>query len=261
MDLGLKDKVAVVAGGSRGCGRAISVELAKEGAAVVLTGRQPDIVEATAEQIESTGGSALGVVADMTTTAGALEIIEAARRAFGAPDILVTNPPGPLPGDDYGRGFLNCSDEDFLRTNDQFIMSQVYLTREVIPNMMEKGWGRLVNIASICLKTPHHRDPLVLANLRVGVAGMMKTLAEEYGEHGITANIVATGPFRSELAEDYLRSQNVKDEAYYAQEVPVRRWGRPAEMGALVAFLCSEQAAFLTGETIRLDGGYSKSLF
>ncbi|WP_131747703.1 SDR family oxidoreductase [Frankia sp. Cppng1_Ct_nod] len=261
MDLGLGGKVAVVAGGSRGCGRGISAELAKEGAAVVLTGRQPDVVEATAKQIEKAGGAALGVVADMTTPAGAFAIITATRNAFGHPDILVTNPPGPLPGDDYGRGFLNCADEDFLRTNDQFIMSQVYLTREVIPNMMEKRWGRLVNIASICLKTPHHRDPLVLANLRVGIAGMMKTFAEEYGEHGITSNVVATGPFHSELADDYLKSQNVKDESWYAKEVPVRRWGRPEEMGSLVAFLCSEKAAFLTGETIRLDGGYGKSLF
>jgi 3-oxoacyl-[acyl-carrier protein] reductase len=90
---------------------------------------------------------------------------------------------------------------------------------------------------------------------------MMKTLAEEYGEYGITANVVATGPFRTEMTEVYLASQDVKGEEWYAKEVPARRWGRPEEMGDLVAFLCSERAAFINGETVRIDGGYSKSLF
>jgi 3-oxoacyl-[acyl-carrier protein] reductase len=128
--------------------------------------------------------------------------------------------------------------------------------------MKEKGWGRLLNIGSIDMKVPHLEDPMPSTNTRVAVNGLMKTLSQEYGPYGITANVIATGPFDSELSREYRASgTGIKTAEWYQKMLPVGRWGRPEEMGALVAFLCSERAGFITGETIRIDGGYTKSLF
>jgi 3-oxoacyl-[acyl-carrier protein] reductase len=264
MELGLSGKTAIVAGGSRGCGRAIAEELAREGVRVVLTGRLADKVEETVQAIRGEGGAAEGVVADMTTQDGVDEIMAGARAAYGDADILVVNSPGPVPdpATNRGRGFDNCPDELFAEVHDGFVMSQVRLARAVIPGMKAKGWGRLVNIGSIAMKVPHLEDPLPATNTRVAVAALMKTLAQELGPFGITANTVATGPFDSELSRAYRASgTGVKTEDWYRAMLPVGRWGRPEEMGALVAFLCSTRAGFLTGETIRIDGGYTKSLF
>lgn len=264
MDLGLAGKIAVVAGGSRGCGRAIAESLAREGASVVLSGRNQAPVDATVEGILENGGKALGVVADMTAKPDAQRIIEAARSTFGDPDILVVNSPGsiPDPKTNRWRGFENCSDDDFLEIYQMFVMSVVYLTREVLPAMRAKRWGRLLNIGSIAMKNPHLEDPMPATNIRVAVNALMKTLSQENGPFGITANVIATGPFDSELSRDYRASgTGIKTAEWYQKMLPVGRWGEPEEMGDLAAFLCSTRAAFLTGETIRLDGGYSKSLF
>ena len=143
-----------------------------------------------------------------------------------------------------------------------FVMSVVFLTRQVLPAMRARQWGRLVNIGSIAMKTPHLEDPMPATNIRVAVAALMKTFSQENGGFGITANTIATGPFDSELSRAYRTSgTGVKTPEWYDAMLPVGRWGRPEEMGYLVAFLCSPKAAFLTGETIRIDGGYTKSLF
>ena len=264
MELGLSGKTAVVAGGSRGCGRGISEVLAAEGATVVFSGRNRDAVTAAEAAIQSGGGKAVGVVADMTTRDGALSIIRAAREHFGDPDILVVNSPGAVPDRATGRwrGFENSSDDDFEEIYRNFVMSLVYVTRAVLPAMKAKGWGRLLNIGSVAMKSPHLEDPMPAVNIRVAVNAVMKTLAQEYGPYGITANVIATGPFDSELSRDYRASgTGLKTEEWYRAMLPAGRWGDPVEMGWLAAFLCSERAAFLTGETIRLDGGYGKSLF
>jgi 3-oxoacyl-[acyl-carrier protein] reductase len=264
MDLGLDGKVAVVAGGSRGCGRGIAEVLAEEGVRVLVTGRQKDAVEATVMGIRAAGGQADGVVADMTDRGDVARIMASARAVYGDPDILVTNSPGsvPDPATNRWRGFDNCSDDDFLEIYRMFVMSVVYLTREVLPAMRERGWGRLVNIGSIAMKTPHLEDPMPATNIRVAVAALMKTFSQENGPYGITANTIATGPFDSELSREYRASgTGVKTEEWYNAMLPVGRWGQPQEMGNLVTFLCSPKAAFITGETIRIDGGYTKSLF
>ncbi|MEP7349460.1 MAG: SDR family oxidoreductase [Sphingorhabdus sp.] len=264
MDLGIKDKVAVVAGGSRGCGFGIAMELAREGARVLLSGRNSDAVVSAVSAITAAGGTAQGVVADMTDKPGADSIIAAARDHFGPVAILVVNSPGPVPDPHTGhwRGFDNCSDEDFEAVHRDFVMSLVYLARPALADMKSAGWGRLANIGSIAMKVPHLEDPMPASNTRVAVNGLMKTLSQEYGAFGITANTIATGPFESELSRSYRQSgTGIKTAEWYQKMLPVGRWGQPEEMGALVAFLCSTRAAFLTGETIRLDGGYTKSLF
>ena len=257
MDFGLNNKVALVAGGSRGCGLGIAEELAKEGASVVLSGRSADSVNAAVAKIRSAAGKAHGVVADMLLQADAARMVAEARKAFGDPDILVVNPPGP----DRYRGFETTPDSEFRASNENWMMSQVMLTREVIPAMKAKKWGRLVNIASIGVKTPHLEDPMYTSNNRVAVVGLMKTLAHEYGKFNITANVIATGPFLTELSRSYMADAGALSEDTMVAMTAMGRWGRPEEMGAVVAFLCSMRASYVSGETIRVDGGYSHSMF
>jgi len=263
MDLGITGKVAVVAGGSRGCGLGISRALAAEGVKVVLTGRQDETVEAAAQAIGAEGGEAVGAALDMTRPDGVAAIMAAARESFGDPDILVVNAPSAFvqkPGEP--RGFDACADEDYLNMFNNFVLSQVRLTRAVLPAMKERRWGRLLNIGSIAFKTPHQEDPMPANDVRIATASIQRILAHEFGGFGITANTIATGPFDSELSRDYRASKPaVKTDDWFAKMIPVGRWGDPMEMGWLAAFLCSERAAFLTGEVIRLDGGYTKSLF
>jgi len=264
MDLGITDRVAIVAGGSRGCGRGIAEALAAEGARVVLVGRRKEIVARATDEIRAAGGTAHGVVSDMTTSAGVEEIVGSTREVFAEPDILVVNSPGPeRQSPEHTRGFENCDDGDFLASFSNFVLSQVRLAMAVIPAMKARGWGRLLNIGTIAFKTPHQEDPLPATDAgRAGIPPLMRILAHEYGAYGITANTIATGPFDSELSRDY-RATNpeIKTPDWFRKMLPVGRWGEPIEMGWLAAFLCSERAAFLTGEVIRLDGGYSKSLF
>ncbi|MGB8364170.1 MAG: SDR family oxidoreductase [Rhizomicrobium sp.] len=264
MDLGLMEKIALVAGGSRGCGYAIAEELASEGAKVVLSGRQVEQVEAAERALRDRGFVATGIAADMTTEGGCDAMVDVARKTYGDPDILVVNSPGPFPDtrSNRGRGFDNCADDLYAEVHNNFVLSQVRLARAVLPSMKEKRWGRLVNLGSIAMKVPHLEDPMPAVNTRVAVAALMKSLAQEFGPYGITANTIATGPFDSALSREYRASgTGVKTEDWYRTMLPVGRWGRPEEMGALVAFLCSIRAGFLTGETIRIDGGYAKSLF
>jgi 3-oxoacyl-[acyl-carrier protein] reductase len=257
MDLGLNDKVAVVAGGSRGCGRGIAEELAREGAAVVLSGRNADAVDATVAHIRAQGGRAHGVVADMVDKAGAGSIVAAARSAYGDPDILVVNPPGPT----RLRGFESTPDGEFRSANEHWVMTLVHLAREVLPAMKARRWGRIVEIASIGVKTPHLTDPMYTQNTRVAVVAVVKTLAHEFGRYGITANVIATGPFLTDQSREYLRDAGARSEEQIVGATAMGRWGRPDEMGAVVAFLCSERASYVSGEAIRVDGGFSHSLF
>ena len=172
--------------------------LAAEGAAVVFSGRNPDAVAATEAAIKSGGGKVAGVVADMTTRDGALSIVRAARERFGDPDILVVNSPGAVPDRATGRwrGFENSSDDDFEEIYRNFVMSLVYVTRAVLPAMKARGWGRLLNIGSVAMKSPHLEDPMPAVNIRVAVNAVMKTLAQEYGPYGITAERDRDRPVR-----------------------------------------------------------------
>ncbi|HTZ69131.1 MAG TPA: SDR family oxidoreductase [Acetobacteraceae bacterium] len=257
MDLGISGKVAVVGGGSRGCGLAISAALAREGARVVLTGRQAAIVAAAVAGIRAAGGEAHGVVADLTRKPDAARIAAEARRVFGDPAILVVNPAWS----DRTRGFAQTTDEQFQRGNDIWIMSVVYLLRELLPAMQAAKWGRVVVMGSIAMKEPHVEDPMYLGNTRVAAAALIKTLAHEYGRQGITANTIATGPFLTELSRSYMQDEGAYTEDAMMSLTAMGRWGRPEEMGDVVAFLCSERASYVSGETIRVDGGYGHSLF
>ena len=256
MDFGLAGKVAVVAGGSRGCGLAIARELAREGASVLLTGRNRDIVEAAAEAIRADGGTAYGLTTEMVSAEDAARIAQAARDKFGDPGILVVNP--PTPGN--AAGFFEVTDEDYLRAHEYFNMPLVRLSREMIPAMQRGQWGRIVNMASVGIKQPHLKFLLYATNTRVAAAAIAKTMSFEFAKDNITVNTIATGPFPSALADEYN-----KDAGYAADRIakstPMKRLGRTEEMAAMVSFLCSDRASFVSGETIRVDGGSTFNLF
>jgi len=256
MYFGLEGKVALVAGGSRGCGLAIAKELAKEGANVVLTGREPEIVAQAVAAITNEGGSVHGVVGGMVTQQEADYIVGEAAKAFGTPDILVVNP--PTPGN--VEGFLNNSDDDYLAAHENYTMSLVRLSRLVIPAMQENKWGRIIAMASMGVKTPHLRFSLPAQNTRVASAAVAKTMSYEFAKDNITVNTIATGPFPSALADEYNKSAGYAPDRI-AKSTPMGRLGRTEEMAAIVSFLCSDRASFVSGETIRVDGGSTLNLF
>ncbi|MGD9988170.1 SDR family oxidoreductase [Pseudonocardia sp.] len=260
MDLKLGGKVAVVSGASRGLGYAIAHALGREGARVVISSRDPVQLASAVDKLEADGVEARGVAGDMSVDADVQTFVQAARDTYGPVDIAVSNvlPPHKI-------GFDACSNEDFIAAHQTMMMSVIYLARAVIPAMKERGWGRLININSHCSREPHLDPSLPLSNVtRTSVASLIKTISYELAPFGITANSLAVGAFSTERSKWFLAEMGITDEAEFAtttKRIPVQRFGRPEELGALAAFLASEWSDFITGESIRIDGGMSHALF
>ena len=262
MDLGLRERVAIVAASSRGLGKACAMELAHEGANVVICARDRARLRAAADEIaKATGAEVLSMGADLTDDAQIRHMADEALRRFGRIDILVTNNGGPPAG--YYDGF---DDDAWLAAHQLTLMSAVRLIRAVLPAMRAQGWGRIINITSVSVKQPI--DNLLLSNVyRPGVTGLAKTLSAQLAAAGITVNNVAPGYTRTdrvlELAEARAAEQGKTVEEVLAETTssyPMQRMGEPEELAALVAFLASERAGYITGTTIPVDGGYVKGL-
>ena len=262
MDLGLKDRVALVAASSKGLGKACALELAREGARVVICGRDPASLSAAAGEIASaTGTDVLPLEADLTDAAQIRRLVDGALERLGRIDILVTNNGGPPAG-----FFDDFDDEAWLAAHQLTLLSAVRLIRAVLPAMRARKWGRIINITSVSVKQPI--DNLLLSNVyRPGVTGLAKTLSAQVAADGVTVNNVAPGYTRTgrvlELARARAASGAQTVEAVLADRaanIPMRRMGEPGELAALVAFLASERAAYITGATIQVDGGYVASL-
>jgi 3-oxoacyl-[acyl-carrier protein] reductase len=237
-------------GASRGIGRGIAGALAREGARVAISSRSEDSLRAAAEEIE---GEVHVFPADTGDLDRLRELPGQVSEGLGPVDILVANTGGPPTG-----GALDNSQEEWEQAFRSLVLAPRVLLEAVVPGMKERGWGRIVNVSSSSIREPIPYLTLSNAN-RMAALGLLETLADEVAADGITVNTVATGMFATERLADPEGSLKGAEEAA-RQRVPAKRLGHPEEYGDLVAFLCSERAAYLTGAVIPLDGGLLRSV-
>ncbi|CAJ0807253.1 SDR family oxidoreductase [Ralstonia flaminis] len=257
MDLGLKGKRALVCGASKGLGFACADALAAEGVDVVIVARGAEALLAAAERIRSAHGVRVEAVAtDITTPEGRAEALLACERLGGSPDILVNNAGGPPPGNfrDWDRDAWNAA----LNAN---MLTPIDLIKATVDKMIERRWGRIINITSGAVKAPI--DVLGLSNgARSGLTGFVAGLAREVAKHGVTVNNLLPGQFETDRLTKTLeagaKASGISAEENFErkrQGNPTRRFGEPAEFGAVCAFLCSQHAGYLNAQNILLDGG------
>ena len=257
MNLGLNDKVALVTAASKGLGKAVALRLAQEGAHVALCARTEEHLTRTAAEIEAqTGRKPLSLPADVSDQAAVDALVEATVERFGRIDVLVTNAGGPPPGQ-----FLDLTPNDWEAAVQLTLMSAVRLCYGVAPIMKQQNSGSILAVTSITVKQP--LPNLILSNsLRLGVAGLVKTLADELAPFGIRVNSICPGWTRTTRVDQLLRdrakrnSTTTEEEAIkIAAAIPLGRMGTPEEFAAAAAFLVSEAASYITGVSLLVDGG------
>jgi len=257
MDLGIRGKIALVTAASKGLGRGSAEALSAEGCRVAICARTRADVERTAKEIAAkTGHEVAPFTADMSKPGDIEALVAAVTKSLGEPDIVVGNAGGPPPGT-----FASIGVEQFLPAVELSMMSSIRLTYRVVPAMVQRGWGRIVYVTSVSVKQPIPH--ILLSNTaRAGLAGFMKTVAREIAGTGVTINAVLPGTHETDrvrqTARNRAQAEGVTFEAAMeAQKAsnPMRALGDPADFGAAVAFLCSQQARFITGEHLLVDGG------
>lgn len=262
MDLGLRGRVAIVAAASKGLGRAVAEELAREGAEVAICARTAADLEAAAAQIRTAGGREVFWQAlDVGKPAEVSQFVGKVEERFGRVDICVTNTGGPP-----SKSFSSTSNQDWRVWTDQLLMSTVYFAQETLPRMQKNQWGRFLTITSYSVKQPV--EGLLLSNsLRAGVTGLVRTLANEYAASGITVNNVCPGYTRTDRLDDLAgmmakRTGATPEEVFagWKKLIPAGRLGQPEEFAAVVAFLASEKASYVNGVSLAIDGGTTRSL-
>ena len=253
MDLGLKNKVAFVAASSQGLGKAVALELAQEGARVIINGRNEVKLESTRREIEELAQvKVVALNGDISITEEREHIIKAALIEYPAIDILVTNTGGPPSG-----RFEDFSDQDWDQAYKNLLVSAVGLIRGFIPGMKANQWGRIISITSQAVKQPVNN--LVLSNsIRASVAGLIKTLSNELALYNITVNNVMPGYTETDRIKHLMSNKTASDAA--KAEISLGRFAKPEEFAAAVAFLASERASFITGISLPVDGGWVKGL-
>jgi 3-oxoacyl-[acyl-carrier protein] reductase len=253
MDLGIAGRSAIVCGASAGLGRATATALAADGVKVLIAARNEERLRAAAAEIAAeTGGEVAFVAADVTTDAGR----EAVRAAAPAPDILINNAGGPPPGD-----FRSWSREDWIKAIDSNMLASIFFIKAVLDGMIDRKFGRIVNITSHMVKQP--AAFLGLSNgARAGLTGFVGGLSRDVAKHNVTINCVLPGQFDTDrLRSNHQRFADANKldlatmQANARRGIPAGRFGEPKEFGAACAFLCSAQAGFITGQNLLLDGG------
>jgi len=263
MDLGLEGKVALVTGASSGLGKAVARELACEGAAVAIVARRQDeLARVAAELAAESRRRVLPLVADVTDESATTAAVNEAASTLGPIDILVGNAGGPP-----STRVMDTSLDQFRSGVELSLLSQIRLAQLCVPGMRERRWGRVIFLTSVAAKQPI--SSLILSNTaRAGLAGYAKTLATDCAEYGVLVNVILTGYFATDRTVSLAKTR-AEREGVSIQEIerardaqtPMHRMGDPAEMAAVVAFLASERASFVTGASIPVDGGYGGTIF
>jgi len=256
MELGIKNKTAVIFAASKGLGKAAALSLAKEGCKVAISSSNRINIESAAEEIRNeTESEVFPAVVDLEQSDQIEEFLDLVFKKWGKVDIIVTNVGGPPV-----KSFEETTNEEWQKYYNIIVMSVITSIRKVLPGMQKQNWGRIINITSSAVKQPF--PGLIFSNsLRSAVVGLTKTLSQEYGKHNIHFHNVAPGFFKTEGLERIVtkpvEAGENRDDIYAEWEkvVPLNRIGKPEELAALITFLASEQAGYMSGNTILADGG------
>jgi len=263
MELSLKGKNAIVCASSQGLGKAAAIDLAKEGVNLVICSRDQEKINAVKKEIEDLAKiEVLALKADLNSEEDIENLFMEAKNAFQSIDILINNNGGPPPST-----FEQLNDEDWKKAFNATMLSAIRLSRLVLPEMKKKQWGRIINISSVSVKTPV--NGLFLSNsLRMGVLGWAKALSDEVAPFGITVNTVCPGTTKTERIEEILTAQSKstgkdkKDlEEAIAKNIPLQRIGEATDLSALITFLASEKANYMTGLAVQVDGGSARTFY
>lgn len=257
METGLKDRVAIIAASSQGIGRATALGLAAEGAHIAICARNEDALRLVADEARKQFGvEAFTAALDVGDDAGVRQFIDQAHQHFGRIDVCVTSAGGPP-----AKLFAETTMQEWDNAYRLNLRSIVSFAQAVLPLMQKAGWGRFITLTSVSVKQP--LPNLVLSNtIRTGVLGLVRTLAGQYGSHGITVNNVGPGytatDRMTQLAATHGRAAGQSAEEYFGQiakDIPLKRLARPEEVADAIVWLASERASYITGQTILVDGG------
>ncbi len=263
MDLGIKDKVALITAASQGLGKAVAWRLSMEGVRVIICSRSLDnLTKAVDEIVADTSGKLRTFACDVTDEKQVKRMVDDIVEEFGRLDILVCNAGGPPAGtaEDFEL-------DDYRKALELNLLSTIHLCNLTVPHMKKHKWGRIIGMTSVSVKQPI--DNLILSNTaRTGVTGYLKTLSNQVAPFGITVNSVCPGYTKTHrvenLAKAFAESGKGTIEDFYnklEKDIPMKRIGTPEEFAQVVAFLASQGAGYITGVSLQVDGGYIKGLF
>ncbi len=244
----LTDKVAVISGGSRGLGKAMALALSAQGASIALVARDQAALEAVAHEIRSTEGTAECYVADLTDEASVAALEQAVVARFGKVHILINNA-----GMNLRKKIHEFTLEEWRRVTDTNLTSVFLMCRAFVPHMKGQGYGRIINMTSIMAHVSLP-ERTAYSSTKAALLGLTKSLALELAPDNITVVGISPGPFLTEMNEPIL--QDPEKNALFISKIPIGRWGQVHEIGALAAYLCGENAGFVTGTDILIDGGW-----
>lgn len=256
MDFGIKNRTALVTGASAGLGEAVALALAREGVKLAVAARRADRLETVARQAKQLGAvDARGFEVDLTDDASIATMLDGVRSAYGDIDIMILNGGGPKPG-----SFTDVGIEDWDAAYRSVLRSMLVLLDAAVPAMRSSRWGRVVALTSTSVKQPI--GTIVLSNaFRTALVAVLRTLANEVARDGVTVNAIATGRVETDRLLSLYGGSEAKLHEAAADDVPIGRVATPQEFAPLVAFLCSAQASYITGQTISIDGGLTRGLF
>jgi 3-oxoacyl-[acyl-carrier protein] reductase len=260
MELGLRGRVALVTAASRGLGRACALALAREGARVAVSARDRANLERLVGELEAAGGGGLAVPMDLRDEAAVEGALERVRAGLGEVDILIGNAPGPPSGP-----FQTISMEEWRDALDLHVLAMVRLLRAVLPGMRRRRWGRVVFVTTVGVRSV--QPEMVLSNAtRLALTGAAKTAAVEAAADGVCVNVLAPGPIATERMEELVTATAERHgvdrreaERRWLEDVPMGRMGRPEDVAAMAALLCSDAGGYVTGSVIPVDGGKSRA--